>query len=242
MTALPRIRAGLLKHPLDKQVLVYDTRADRVHLLDPMTACVLELLEEGGRTPDEISEQIVARLDLAPSAGFLPLALEELRKAGLFDETAAVPDPLVDVRRRELLRTIAMTGAAALLVPTVASLTATRGYAQGTVLAGAGQGCGSNATCASNNCCNGICSATGCPQAAGSICTANNQCAAAGGCCAGICSDTTKANGTACTGQGSSCAHAKTAADLTCCSGNCSGTCPSGGGATKTHTGTCAAA
>src|SRR5687768_6183196 len=132
MTPLPRIRAGLLKHPLDRQVLVYDTVLDRVHLLDPTTACVLELLEEGTHTPEGISAQIVARLDVTPNPNFLVLAIDELRKADLLDLSNDCGAPIVDAQRRELLKSIAMTGAAALLIPTVASLTATRGYAQGT--------------------------------------------------------------------------------------------------------------
>lgn len=212
MTALPRVRAGLLKHPLDKQVLVYDTRVDRVHLLDPTTACVLDLLEEGRWTVDGMTAEIAMRLDLAPNPSLVPLAFEELRASGLLDETASLPEP-IDYDRRELLRTMAMTGAAALLIPTVATLTATRGYAQGTVTQGAGGGCTINAQCTSNTCCCGICSATGCPQANGAICNDNCQCSS-GNCQNGICSAPLLPNGSACTASGQ-CANNR------CCNGIC---------------------
>lgn len=234
------MRSGLLRHPLDKQVLVYDTRDDRVHLLDPTTACVLELLEEGGWTREGIAAEMAVRLDVSPDADLLVLALEELRSADLLDQSETPAVPLVDVTRRELMRKVAFAGAAAVLVPTIASLTATRGYAQGTAAFAAGSACTTNAQCASTNCCNGICSATGCPQAAGAICTANNQCNAAGGCCSGVCNNTKKGTGAACTGSDNgSCSNgkAKTAADATCCSSNCIGSCA---GNPSTHSGTCA--
>jgi len=225
MSRLPRPASGLLKHPLDRQVLVYDTRVDRVHLLDPTTACVLELLEEGGWTPEGITAEIAVRLDISPKEGLFPLALEELRHAGLLDETVAPATPLVDVNRRELVRKLAMTGTAALLVPTVATLTATRGYAQGTVASlGPGRACTASAQCIHNNCCLGICSNTGCPQPNGAACTTPAQCAslscANGVCCAG------QSPGTSCNGLVvGDCAQAKAQADLQCCSGNCPGIC-----------------
>ena len=207
MKSLPRIRPGLLKHPLDKQVLVYDTITDRVHLLDPTTACVLELLEEGGHTAEEISAQIVARLDLAPEAGFLPLAIEELRSADLLDQSTAMHAPLID--RRELLQKVALSGAAALLIPAVASLTATRGYAQGTA---PGQGvcntCTSSAQCINSQCCNGMCMVTCTGNGAGACCNAGTQCAS-GTCTGGFCTAPPLANGSPCT------------ADSQCASGIC---------------------
>jgi hypothetical protein len=240
MKALPRIRAGLLKHPLEKQVLVYDTITDRVHLLDPTTACVLELLEEGGHTAEEISVQIVARLDLAPEAGFLPLAIEELRKADLLDQSTAMHAPLMD--RRELLQKVALTGAAALLIPAVASLTATRGYAQGTA---PGQGvcntCTSSSQCIDSQCCNGICMVNCTGNAVGACCNVVTQCAAGLTCCNGFCS-AGQPTGAACSGSGAgACANnnAKNAANATCCSGLCDGGSCSGVNPSNYTGGTC---
>jgi hypothetical protein len=187
MNQLPRIRAGLLRHPLDKQDLVYDTRDDRIHLLDPTTACVLELLKEGGWTREGITAQIAVRLDVAPNAGFLPLALEELRKAGLLDEAVPLPAPMAGVNRRELVRKLAMTGAAALLVPTIATLTATRGYAQGSPTLGVNSPCSENSQCISLDCCYGTCVDTGlCPRANGAQCGQLHTCAS-GVCSGGLC-------------------------------------------------------
>src|SRR5688500_12137665 len=118
MSVLPRVRPGLLRHPLDDQVLVYDSRDDRVHLLDPTTGCVFALLEEGGWTSAGITTELAARLDVSPSEDFLPLALDELRKAGLLEPVVA-PAPLADVTRREMVRKLALSGAATMLIPAI---------------------------------------------------------------------------------------------------------------------------
>ena len=71
MESLPRIRAGLLRHELDGQVLVYDPRHDRVHLLDPTTGCVLELLQEGGWTAEGVIAEVGARLNIDADSGLV---------------------------------------------------------------------------------------------------------------------------------------------------------------------------
>lgn len=137
MTSLPRVRPGLLKHNVDEQELVYDPRADRVHLLDQTTACVLTLLQEDGWTPEGIAAELTSRLGLSASASLLPLAIQELRNADLLESLPEPVTPAIDVSRRELLKKVGLTGAAALLVPAIVTFTATPGYAQGT-LTGAG--------------------------------------------------------------------------------------------------------
>lgn len=165
MRALPRIRPGLLRHSLDRQALVYDSRDDRVHLLDPTTGCVLELLTEGGWTREGIVAELAVRLDVAPDDALVELALEELRKADLLEPTVEVPAALVDVTRRDLIRKLAYTGATAMLIPAIATLTPRRGYAQGS-LGGVGEPgtlaecspCTSDSQCADGNCnLRGIC-------------------------------------------------------------------------------------
>ena len=241
MISLPRIRSGLLRHPLDQQVLVYDPGTEQVHLLDPTTACVLELLEEGEWSREKIPSEITRRLGVAPDAGYFALALDELRKAGLLDE-ANRPDPLVDVTRRDLVKRLALTGAAALLVPAVTTLTATRGYAQGSpVLLANGQACpGGNSTCASNLCCNGFCADT-CNVGVGGACpTGAFQCTT-GFCCNNICAANACASRVACDScqtdgectdgncnVNSLCGNGNGQANGTPCSGNgncCSGNC-----------------
>lgn len=188
MVPLPRIRQGLLSHQLDGQVLVYDSRDDRIHLLDPTTGCVLELLQEHGWTAAGVTTEVARRLGIVADPALLALALEELRKADLLDESAPVPAPMVDVNRRTLLRKLAMTGAAAALVPAIASLTATTGYAQGSLL-GLGATCVTNAQCASARCCGGTCQTAGCEPDHGvcSVVPPNRTTVADCACCSGFC-------------------------------------------------------
>lgn len=182
MKPLPRVRTGLLQHKLDEQVLVYDPCGDRVHLLDPTTACVLTLLEEGGWTREGIAAELTRRLGVTPSGSLLPLALEELRAADLFDSSAEAPTPLVDVTRRDLLRKAAMTGAAALLIPAIVTFTATPGYAQasGAGALGLCALCTSTAQCASSRTCDSSAKGGACGGAGkfpnGATCLNNGEC------------------------------------------------------------------
>lgn len=177
MKQLPHVRPGLLRHSLDKQVLVYDPRDDRVHLLDPTTACIFELLEEGGWSAERIPSELARRLNVASDESFLPLALDELRKADLLDSGSPQP-VLAEVNRRDLVRKLAAAGAATFLVPAIATLTATRGYAQTTPAGGQGQTC-SQCT-SSTQCLSGTCGTQGACNSAlkpnGVTCLSNNNC------------------------------------------------------------------
>lgn len=153
MTSLPRVRPGLLRHELDGQVLIYDARDDRVHLLDTTTGKVFELLEKGGRTREGIVGELATRMNALESDSLLQLSLEELRKADLLDDGAAPVAPLSEINRRELLRKVGMAGAAALLIPAIATLTAGTAYAQGTCLP-RGHDCSS---LGGPPCCVGVC-------------------------------------------------------------------------------------
>jgi hypothetical protein len=134
MNPLPRVRAGLLRHQLDGQVLVYDAREDRVHLLDTTTGHVFELLEQGDRSREGIVSELARRMDSPETESLLQLSLDELRKADLLDDAAVSMAALSDITRRDLLRKVGLAGAAAVLIPAIATLTATSAYAQGSCL------------------------------------------------------------------------------------------------------------
>lgn len=181
-----------------------------MHLLDPTTASVLELLEGGATSFDAITTEISARFGVAPNPGYLELALGELNRAGLLEDDA---EPIVEgssgFNRRELVRKMTQAGVAAVLIPAIATLTATHGYAQGTAPnRGVGNSCANNSQCISGDCCNGICSNTGCPQANGAACTAPNQCSSVN-CVSGVCTAAGAALCATCT------------TDTDCASGNC---------------------
>ncbi len=155
MSSLPRVRPGLLRHRLDEQTLVYDPRDDKVHLLDPTTGCVLDLLEEGGWTPERMVEEVARRLNVAPSNELMSLSFDELRKADLLDTSHAPLPPVSDLRRREMLRKVGLAGAAALLIPAITTFTASTAYAASCRLAG--QSCTLGGQCCSGICVGGVC-------------------------------------------------------------------------------------
>jgi hypothetical protein len=195
MTSLPRVKSGLLKHALENQVLIYDTESDRVHLLDPTTACVLELLEQAPMSVEGLKDKLSSRLDISASDALIQLAVEQLRNAELIEEGKESPFLQSEVNRRDLIRTVAAAGIATVLVPSIATLTATRGYAQGTAPNhGVGNTCSGPSQCISGNCCNGFCINTGATcNTAGSVpnggaCNLTVDCAVAGATCtAGVC-------------------------------------------------------
>jgi hypothetical protein len=131
---LPRVRPGLLRHELDGQVLIYDAREDRVHLLDTTTGHVFELLQEEGKTRESIVSELASRMNSIETDSLLQLSLDELRKAELLDEAATAMPALSDISRRDLLRKVGLAGAAAVLIPAIATLTATSAYAQASCL------------------------------------------------------------------------------------------------------------
>ena len=186
MGVLPRLRCDLLRHELDKQVLVYDPRLDRVHLLDATTAFVFDLMHEGESSLDRVTSEVAKRNNIPEDSAFVELAVEELRNAGLLDESARLIDPLPGVSRRNMVRKLAVGGAAALMIPAIATLIATPGYAQVSGAGGSGGPCVTSGSCGPGLvCCNGICAAQ-CNVPPDSPCIANQQCAS-GICCAGRC-------------------------------------------------------
>ncbi|GJG86404.1 hypothetical protein tb265_15850 [Gemmatimonadetes bacterium T265] len=161
---LPRPRNGLRRHRIEDQVLVYDARTDRTHLLDHATGTVLDLLEEGGRPPEALVVELGRRIDRPADDALVTLALDELRKAELLDEDRS-PAPLNEVSRRQLLRRAGLVGATALLVPTIVSLTANPLYAASpspcSQSSGRLAGCKCSMLTGSSVCASGCCKSNG---------------------------------------------------------------------------------
>lgn len=151
MTSLPGVRAGLLCNELDGQMLIYNQHADSIHLLDPTTARVFELLQVGARTKEEVVSKLTDIDGSRSGAALFDLAIEELRKAELLDERVSSAATITGIGRRELLLKLALTGAAAAIVPTIVTLSATRAFGQGSCLPKKAC-CNVNADCCSDKC------------------------------------------------------------------------------------------
>jgi len=141
---------------LDEQLVVYDPRDDRVHLLDATTASVLELLEESVSDASRLPSDVARRLGTSATPELVDLAIDELRRADLLDPVQHSPIPLTEISRREILRKVAAAGMAALLIPAIVTLTPDSAYAQSNCTASTGRGigcpCQQNTQCASGLC------------------------------------------------------------------------------------------
>jgi hypothetical protein len=151
MTRLPPVKAGLLTTELDGQQLIYDQHAEAIHLLDPTTARVLDLLQRGTRTKEEIIGKLSNIESTHSGAALFELALQELRKAELLDENTSSDAPIVGISRRETLRKLSLAGAAAAIIPTIVTLSATQAFGQGSCLPKKAC-CNVDAECCSNKC------------------------------------------------------------------------------------------
>jgi hypothetical protein len=112
--------------------MVYDPLNEAVHLLDPTTGSVLRLLQEGGRTIEEITAEVAKKNNYAPSEGLLALAIDELRNARLLDEPDGAREHLkgAGVFRRAMVKKVVAAGAAAFIVPAIVTLSANDAYGQ----------------------------------------------------------------------------------------------------------------
>lgn len=174
MTPLPKARSGLLRHELDDQVLVYDSDNDKVHLLDPVTASVLEQLQAGNSDESSVRDALSRNLGIDAGSDALPLAIDQLHEAGL-----TLPDSnsrrLGDVTRRQLVGRLVAAGAAAFLIPAIVTMTANSAAGQSITAGNAGGACLAGNTCNSGNrCCAGTCLA-GC-AGNGQCCSLNSDC------------------------------------------------------------------
>ncbi len=128
MTA-PRLRADLLFHQLDDEILVFDPKADKVHLLDATTAKVMRELRADAH--DDGADPT------------FDLAIAELENAELLESESRAPG----VSRRDLLKKVA----AGVLVPAIVTLSPSLAYGQGSCLPKKAC-CTSDVQCCSTKC------------------------------------------------------------------------------------------
>lgn len=130
---------------LGDETLVYDTETHTAHCLNRTAAAVWRACD-GRTTISEIARRVHREAGLPDDAAFIKLALADLGKAGLLEETgvfAAGPS------RREVLKRLAVGGAVAL--PLISSLLAPTVASAATCLAD-GEACTTDAQCCSGFC------------------------------------------------------------------------------------------
>jgi Coenzyme PQQ synthesis protein D (PqqD) len=124
-TALERPRArteGLVIKALPAEVLVHDLARHRTHCLNHAAAAVWRLCD-GQRTPADIARTLAPVPDGRWSDEAVRLALDELRRAHLLTDVLTGRIEMGGVTRRQTLQRLA---AAAVVVPTVATIVAPR--------------------------------------------------------------------------------------------------------------------
>ena len=140
-TALERPRArteGLVIKALPDEVLVHDLARHRTHCLNHAAAAAWRLCD-GQRTPEEIARMLTPGPDGRWSDEAIRLALDELGRAHLLTGVLTRRPDASGVTRRQTLQRLA---AAAVVVPTVATIVAPRAaQAQSTVCAPQDQEC-----------------------------------------------------------------------------------------------------
>ncbi|MFN3651515.1 MAG: PqqD family protein [Armatimonadota bacterium] len=113
----------LISATLGDEVLFYDLRRHRAHRLNRTAALVWKLCD-GNTSVEEIAAGLERELGTAVPGGVVQDALAELREAELLDDSGFPDDASASASRRELSRRAHLTGALAVLVPSVISITA----------------------------------------------------------------------------------------------------------------------
>jgi hypothetical protein len=150
----PRARTeGLVVKALPDEVLVHDLARHRTHCLNGHAAAVWRLCD-GRRTPADIARTLTQTPDGRWSDEAVRLALDELGRAHLLTDVLTGRHDASGVTRRQTLQRLA---AAAVVVPTVATIVAPRAaQAQSQSCASLGQSCITFPTPPFQNCCPGL--------------------------------------------------------------------------------------
>ncbi|MDX6501024.1 MAG: hypothetical protein QOG23_4284 [Blastocatellia bacterium] len=146
---LPRMRQeGLIIDELPDEVLVYDLDRHKAHCLNQTAALVWRHCD--GRTaPRVIAERLQSELDQPFSEDLVWLALRQLNKIYLLEESIGLPTQLAGMSRREMVRSMGI--AAAVSVPLITSIISPTAVQASTCFPG-GHACTTGVQCCSLQC------------------------------------------------------------------------------------------
>lgn len=147
VSSLPSLRTGLRHQKLDDELLVYDPRDERIHLLNAPTAAVFEMVEQRV-TRDAIVTRLEEIHGSRRGSPLLALALDELAKARLIESDDGPVKGIPEVSRRQMIQRLGV--GALVLIPAISSLVPSAAYAI--------SGCG--ISCPNGNA--GLCTTPGC--------------------------------------------------------------------------------
>ncbi|MGI9066679.1 MAG: PqqD family protein [Pyrinomonadaceae bacterium] len=145
---LPQARKDkLIIKDLSDETLVYDLESDKAHCLNQTAASIWKNCD-GNHTVTDLMALLAADTKSKVPDEVVWLALDQLEKFDLLEETPELPPQFAGMNRRELVRRI---GIGVLALPLIVSISASPAQAQGSLLA-PGRCCGNPTDCASNNC------------------------------------------------------------------------------------------
>jgi|SRR5687767_224119 len=127
MKELPRARqASLIVKEVDNETLVYDLETDQAHCLNDTAARVWKSCD-GKNSIKDIAAQLTSPDQSAVDENVVWLALDQLEKFKLLDESPAKPAMLAGMTRRQM---VARLGVAAAALPAIVSLVTPHASAQ----------------------------------------------------------------------------------------------------------------
>jgi len=145
----------------DGEVLIYDLKENKAFCLNETSALVWQACD-GKKTIADISDHLGKQLKSQANEDLVWLALDQLSKANLIEQSTAIEDRFVGLSRREAIRRVGMASLVAL--PVIATLTAPTAAQTGTCVQTStgctgsnrprGCDCSSNANCATGLTCN----------------------------------------------------------------------------------------
>jgi hypothetical protein len=146
---LPKARRNqLVRKELGGEMLVYDRNSDEAHCLNATAARVWAHCD-GRTTVAEMARLLEEEMKTPVADEVVWLALEQLRKSRLLQESWPTPAHLGQMSRRVMVRRLGI--AAAVIVPLVTSIMAPTAVAAASCLP-SGTTCTSDAQCCSNSC------------------------------------------------------------------------------------------
>lgn len=114
-------QSDILTQDLENELLIYDLQINKAYCLNQTSAMVFQL-SDGVRTVSEISELISRKLGVLVGEEFVWLALQDLEKENLLQNSDEMTDYLASLSRREMVKKACLASMAAL--PIIASVIA----------------------------------------------------------------------------------------------------------------------
>jgi hypothetical protein len=129
----PRARKNqLIIKDLPDETLVYDLDNDKAHCLNQTAARIWKNCD-GNRTVTELTALLAAETNSTVPDEVVWLALDQLEKFDLLEDTPEIPAHLAGMNRRELVRRVGLGALALPLILSIASPTAAQATSAGTL-------------------------------------------------------------------------------------------------------------